>query len=527
MATTSNGSQNPARSPRIAELLSSNDPPLAVEEETFRALVLESQTQLTGIVHQIAALLASLDSLLLRRDQMHTIIRDHKAVLNPIRRLPADILFTIFSFCTPSLDVRDMDGKHHYDSLDVRNSPWVLGRVCRRWRSLLAELPTLWSSVNVVIDAKSVEPRPIHHSQYLLGRLLQNAKSCPLSVGLYSGGKLLDANPLLHTITPYSDRWRELRVFFPKRESFKHLGYTKGCLSSLQTLHLQAGPHAVTMHETCDTFAVAPQLRELIVNNFRDVVRGFSLPWSQITRYQCCSSGVGHLTTLKEMPHLEECSLGFGSRIPEDVPVPLPKVRLASLKKLHIKDTGKTIGSLLTHLWAPSLQYLKLVSCVMLNDFGPLVAHDFNKFIARSACPLVELDLPWLPSLTDTDVLSLLTSTPTIQKIDLASDILTDHFIAQLRYQNDVEPIAPNLHSITIESLGERSIFDPELLLDMVESRWDIDDGVTGDTRQVKVVRLRCLELNWDGHLPALLSADPRLEYFRSEGLKISCWSSL
>ncbi|KAJ6479314.1 hypothetical protein C8R47DRAFT_1286170, partial [Mycena vitilis] len=56
------------------------------------------------------------------------------AILSIIRRLPEDILTEIFVHTLPDVPRRrPMD-----------RSPWVLGRVCGRWRSISIFLSTLW-----------------------------------------------------------------------------------------------------------------------------------------------------------------------------------------------------------------------------------------------------------------------------------------------------------------------------------------------------------------------------------------------
>lgn len=61
------------RTGRIARLLASNDPPLDIEEQTYRVIVTQGQNRLIQIDEQIMHIRAALESLILQRDQLHEI----------------------------------------------------------------------------------------------------------------------------------------------------------------------------------------------------------------------------------------------------------------------------------------------------------------------------------------------------------------------------------------------------------------------------------------------------------------------
>ncbi|KAJ6541554.1 hypothetical protein B0H19DRAFT_864171, partial [Mycena capillaripes] len=72
----------------------------------------------------------------LRSRRKHALEDIHrgKAILSIIRRLPADVLGEIFSYTVPDAPRRRA----------IDRSPWMLGRVCSRWRAISISLSTLW-----------------------------------------------------------------------------------------------------------------------------------------------------------------------------------------------------------------------------------------------------------------------------------------------------------------------------------------------------------------------------------------------
>ncbi|KAG7443451.1 uncharacterized protein BT62DRAFT_872628, partial [Guyanagaster necrorhizus] len=81
-------------------------------------------------------------------------IADSKFVLNPVRRLPPEILSHIFLSCihpdSELLQSNDSDTDTSLlDSLNIKNSPWNLSYVSSRWRQVALTTPSLWSFIRL------------------------------------------------------------------------------------------------------------------------------------------------------------------------------------------------------------------------------------------------------------------------------------------------------------------------------------------------------------------------------------------
>ncbi|KAF9018939.1 hypothetical protein BDZ89DRAFT_1209560, partial [Hymenopellis radicata] len=142
----------PPRTPRVHELLRKNLPPRDSELLEFRHIVDSGPETLSGLDQQIAQVRELLDKLLLARGQAESHLNDAKALVHPIRAMPSELLLDIFTFCIPCwFSSHNLDSEKT-DSLDPRQPPWTLTRVCRLWRQLAIGCPLLWAYLELNVD---------------------------------------------------------------------------------------------------------------------------------------------------------------------------------------------------------------------------------------------------------------------------------------------------------------------------------------------------------------------------------------
>ncbi|KAK0488204.1 hypothetical protein EDD18DRAFT_1021831, partial [Armillaria luteobubalina] len=112
-----------------------NDSPVDSEHMALEAIVCKGETNLSSLPQRIAMVRETLKILL--NEQAHTIkhIMDAKSLLNPICRLPGNVLIEIFTACLPEC----ME-----DSLNANRAPWVLSQVCASWRQTALSSTGLW-----------------------------------------------------------------------------------------------------------------------------------------------------------------------------------------------------------------------------------------------------------------------------------------------------------------------------------------------------------------------------------------------
>ncbi|PBK89404.1 hypothetical protein ARMGADRAFT_908780, partial [Armillaria gallica] len=123
-------------SSRIAELLLSNKAPLEFEKQDLVETAVRGPQILDEFDEKIDAARQLLDFFVSERDKAASNISDAKSVLHPMRRLPDDVLRSIFRTCTkPEVDI---------ESIQPNQSPWTISCVCQQWRTVAIHTGELW-----------------------------------------------------------------------------------------------------------------------------------------------------------------------------------------------------------------------------------------------------------------------------------------------------------------------------------------------------------------------------------------------
>ncbi|PBK79496.1 hypothetical protein ARMGADRAFT_898496, partial [Armillaria gallica] len=76
-----------------------------------------------------------------RRDAVHETMVVYSAMLAPVRRLPVDVLRTVFR----EIHVSQWDTiQTTWETLAFSQGPWTLSHVCCAWRNIILSYPQLW-----------------------------------------------------------------------------------------------------------------------------------------------------------------------------------------------------------------------------------------------------------------------------------------------------------------------------------------------------------------------------------------------
>ncbi|KAJ7690779.1 hypothetical protein B0H14DRAFT_2420273, partial [Mycena olivaceomarginata] len=116
-------------------LLKSNDLPLDSDIPFIRNIISHEQNRLIPLDVQIHSLQAALAQLTRTRGEIAENIRQHRAVLHPVRSMPPELICEIFHLVLLSADE---------DSMTRATAPWHLGLICRPWRQAALSSPFLW-----------------------------------------------------------------------------------------------------------------------------------------------------------------------------------------------------------------------------------------------------------------------------------------------------------------------------------------------------------------------------------------------
>ncbi|KAF7336146.1 NmrA domain-containing protein [Mycena venus] len=375
--------------------------------------------------------------LIRERDHLVGIIREHKRILSPIRRLPAELIMKILRLVPPRTFGPTVN--------ELEYPPWRLTRISSHWRACAVNDSSLWTKVSIHGD---VYPRKFEEIFPLRMLEVQLALSKDASLDIrfdwcYFDGSHPHLLALLNTAVEHCSRWDRLvlqgDVNIPSYLSV--LSRVKLQIPRLRRLEAYLsvrwynppGPDGVPV----DCFAVAPSLREV----FLDPPRLGSLkhtppsciptiPWGQITRYRAVLDAAAHLAILRCAPGLRECGILFPRHL-DDVPEQL--IKLPALHRLHVEDSI----------------FLNLISAAGVVEL--LINRDVDSvltFLRRSGAQLTSLSIiAWEPS---PDLIPLLHSCPTLTHLclDVAPNLQNaDTVIPVLHALGDTD-LCPELASL-------------------------------------------------------------------------------
>ncbi|KAE9397564.1 hypothetical protein BT96DRAFT_823129, partial [Gymnopus androsaceus JB14] len=123
---------NLSKSP-FASVVQTNYVPSTKDVVWLKTLLTEPQLRLTQLELEIALLTRE-------RETVKKYVEAHRAMMSPIRRLPAETLSEIFVRCLP---------EDRYAVRDIAEAPLLLTTISREWRRNAIATPALWNSLHI------------------------------------------------------------------------------------------------------------------------------------------------------------------------------------------------------------------------------------------------------------------------------------------------------------------------------------------------------------------------------------------
>ncbi|KAJ7148400.1 hypothetical protein C8R43DRAFT_1236839 [Mycena crocata] len=377
---------------------------------------------------------------------------------------------------------------------DKDPAPWMISQVCRPWRAIVSSSPSFWKSV--ILDF-SDQPKDGSKSTWRLETHLQRSENLPLNILFICGDTYQDYTDhelaMLRILAEHCGRWEKVQMLAPPA-LYSKLAGIRGRLPLLRELNLQSDLYRVEDEaHSIESFELAPELQQVSLNLGAAVT--VVIPFSRLLRYVSRSDWDNHTNVLLSASNLVECGLNVvGTSLPPTTTIALPNLLRLSLSK----------SNLLEYLNTPNLQELY---CRSSSE------HLSSLCARRPFHRLQKLVLPYPASVTD--LAGILRQVPTITKLGLSVEAASiDALATLLTIRNQSTDVAPALQCINIcYQKSDRGLTlspfrhsQPDLVIDMVESRWG------------------------DGHLRSITYSDPerwmrrqddRAKLFETQGLKI------
>ncbi|KAJ6459537.1 hypothetical protein C8R45DRAFT_912968 [Mycena sanguinolenta] len=286
----------------------------------------------------------------------------------PVLTLPNEIIAEIFT--------------HYWDPIFLFPqftgfSPILLAHICRKWRGIALETPTLWRAIS--LPDPSV---PLANLASLCDVWLSRSGCCSISLQFDMDFMEGECEPeILPTIAPYRARLENLIV---NKVSLPQLRAIEGSMPLLRRLELLLD-HSAHSLATKVSFCDAPLLRTVLLN--AKAVENTMIPWAQLT-----SLALHELFPVECVPILQHtfnlvhCELAL---VEDPNHEHVPGVTLPSLQTLtltHVLEDDSVTGYLQT-LTVPGLRSLRVPESFL----GPNPVDTLKSFILKSGGNLEEL----------------------------------------------------------------------------------------------------------------------------------------
>ncbi|KAF9027642.1 hypothetical protein BDZ89DRAFT_1066762 [Hymenopellis radicata] len=437
--------QQSSPTPRMLRLLTSNEAPSDTEMEQFQALITQSSSSARLLAEKISVTKDLLEFLVKQRKQAKSNRADAKLILHPMRRLPYDVLETIFTY-TSGFDALG-------DSLNTKYAPWTLSHVCRQWRFTALSIANLWSTLDI-----SLSKAP---SRYRLQLCLERSKERPLDVCLtFRRSQLETQGSLLDVLYPSSPRWVELRLEVPidclrDMESRVYLPKLKKA-----TIVQRPTEDVSAIIARSSLFSTSIHLKSLNAAVNFPFFR-FTFYGQKITYFRSMHDRLlDHLYALQHMPNLREAVLHcHPSMRALSYPrtVTMKKLRTLQIFEAHDMATGATrAADLFDFLELPALKRLTLdlLASARFPQIRPAPTTLTNLTVVIASLP---------PTAAATDALvAFLQTVPNVKRFVLRCDTVPADLVRSLTanlsssYESSrpaVTPLLPHLEEIFFQGL--------------------------------------------------------------------------
>ncbi|KAJ7605836.1 hypothetical protein DFH06DRAFT_1150321 [Mycena polygramma] len=358
----------------LTRLRTGNDAPLDSEIPSICKIIADGEERMARLDNQVRDLEATLADLAQRRDDAVKHLREHRAILHPLRRAPPELICEIFAM---TLDTAD-------DSTHIKGTgykpPWYLGHICRSWRLWALACPRLWTHITIPSSPAHSTDRPVLETLLLWSsNALLNVCWTVEDVDYW---RSVDRN-LADLALVHCRRWATLRLdmsMIPPDDALSWLHPVKGCLPSLRRLDVLSDGKIADIR---DVFSIAPSLCEVLLTDWELAYYSpdIQIPWDQITHYRGVFAEEAQLNVLRAAPKLVQCAISFET--PALPPDESASITLSLLRRLYIEKPVH-----LRHLTTPSLEELY---CKQVDQEDPQVL--LLPFVHRSHCRLQKLVL--------------------------------------------------------------------------------------------------------------------------------------
>ncbi|SJL15132.1 uncharacterized protein ARMOST_18617 [Armillaria ostoyae] len=550
--------------PNLAGLTSSNDPPSETEEATLRERIVScdmeirkfdtDEAQLTDFIADMKSRISlaeqKVDALRQERQAIRDAITQTKRLLNPVRRLPAEILLRIFHLTTvfPIPHSYSIEGDDEgWNFYPTENMLWTIERVCKQWNKVAVSFPELWSFINVIVtnDNFGDDARGIAYTRRL-GLQLDRSKNHLLSLSIWNDVHRSSFTKLPTAIATilfsFSTRVKCLHLYLPADMFASMPSYHFSLPSTIDLCLFPTDVGVIDDYHGLDLFR-CPSLRSLRIVDVLCPLHSFHLPWAQIHSftsesafYQDEPSGPvpsSAIRLMRSLVNVEECHFHrFGSESFDDdmtgeaLPVVCSNLRTLSLSSWG-QDNHEPLAQFADMIKLPALMSLQTACCS--NYYWRETPETFTairNLLERSGPPHITILHFDRGQVLGDDFLHILRTCPSLEDIrltDVDEGAVSDQTLLQLTLSADgALCVVPRLHTLHLS--GNMS-FSMQIFVDMVESRWILSHVQSPPVRrlsEVNLCRFHRAEDEKDEDEVERITVLSALDVYKTQGLNVT-----
>ncbi|KAE9401164.1 hypothetical protein BT96DRAFT_974930 [Gymnopus androsaceus JB14] len=425
-----------------------------------------------------------------KKERLKDQLEGCRSLLAPIRRVPDDILGTVFSnLCNVGPDTEE-----------IQSAAFRLSTVCSHWRSIILATPSLWATIAFSF------PLERSSAAKLVQLHLERSKAALLDLSISTGWEELSPanmaeqqnHPAFLALIEQSHRW--LKIVIGGKNAYTFLQGGASSYPALRSLEIRSG-------QLRPPTLAPPAMRQLSSLTLRgfSVSSGLSFPWSQLTRLVLDINSIKKISDFLSLcTNLDslEMKLDFSFQgVREDLPAMNGNIKTLRLSLAEWEDGHgeESIERVFTTLVLPGLTSMHIEvdpKYPLIHSPGPSIA----AFLKRSRFNLTVLSLTYV-YISDDELLSLLRDMPSVVDLKANSESMvfpvTPTFISSLHafrqpHSHCSSPLLPNLERISLLARTDVD-FDEVAFVEMITSRWVPNQAYA---KEIGVVCLQRAELH-------------------------------
>lgn len=341
--------------------LDTNYVPSASDRAAIEKLLQGSVQEVRDIHAEIEVLCERMGSLAVKSKEQEQFIARHRALLDPVRALPDEIMCAIFDHCVPARYPFPARGKPTANAMSAAEAPMLLTFVCKRWRQVALDHSSLWNEPHISIPLPLHDAKRWNEMARSTARIAQlwisRAKDRLLKVTVMStAGRFPEEGlkEICEAIAPTSTRWEALELEVTDGFLNHILRLPSHSVPNLKRVHLSMFfreiPEVMTLN-TGDNLLGGPSVSDVSIQGrcFPPTGRFADLPftWSRLSTFWVPTvmlTDVEVIDILRKATSLAHCCLFLGKCT---LSQPLPqdrRVTAANLDNLQLISQGKSMN---------------------------------------------------------------------------------------------------------------------------------------------------------------------------------------